>query len=394
MRILHVVPSIASSYGGPVYALLGYLAASSIVGIETEVCAPAPSGDELAGFEARATGVPVHVFPTFGKAAFIVSPALQRWISRELDRFDVVHVHGLLNPVSTLAARICRRRGHPYVLHPFGTLSRYTFQHRRKWLKRAYFTACEAKNLRCAGGVHFTTAIEQAEAKWHGFDWSGRQHVIAPPWFPEGKQGPERDHRPSTTPEVVLMARLDPVKRIELLIDAWPAVAAEYEGARLVIAGSGSPAYEGLLRDRAARSEASGSIHFAGFVSGQRKAALLTNASAFVLPSYHENFGIAVIEALAAGLPVVVTPEVQLADFVASNGFGLVAEPTPDGLAAAISIVLRDETMQIRCADLAADRVSDQFGLPRAAQSLREMYRDVQRSYLASPACPGTRRSR
>ena len=232
--------------------------------------------------------------------------------AERMGRAEVVHVHGLLNPISSGAARAAINRGVPVVIGPFGTMSRYTFAHRRTVAKRMYFRAVDAPNLRRAAGLHFTTPAEREEAKWHGIDFGTRAHVVPPPY----RGARASDHRPAATasPLVLFLGRLHPVKGVDVLLDAWPAIRATHPGARLTIAGQGTPQYEAELRSRAARLGAdAASVVFPGFVRGADKVAHLAAAQVCVLPSLHENFGISVLDSVAAGVPIIVTPGVQLA---------------------------------------------------------------------------------
>jgi glycosyltransferase involved in cell wall biosynthesis len=138
-----------------------------------------------------------------------------------------------------------------------------------------------------------------------------------------------------------------------------------------VVAGAGAPRYEAALR-RAAKGMPG--VEFTGFVSGDNKAACLARADAFVLPSFNENFGIAVLEAVAAGLPAIVSAGVQLAPWVESRGVGRVAPRSADGLAQAIDGVLGDAGLRARVARCGAEFVVDDFGPARVAPALLSMY--------------------
>lgn len=294
---------------------------------------------------ALAPDVELALFPAHGRGAFLVSPRLQTWLSRNGSAFDAVHVHGLLNPVSSLASRSCVRNRWPLVLRPFGTLSRFTFTHRRALLKRAYMTLIEESNLKHASAIHFTTNAERDASEWHGIVWGARARVVPPPWI-GGAIARQITSDESST--VLFLSRLHPVKNIELLFEAWPAVLDRAPDARLVIAGDGDLAYTRTLQ---ARAESLGeSVTFVGHIDGVAKDRLLATAAVFVLPSFHENFGISVLEALAAGLPAILTAEVQLSDFVTVNALGVVAERSAPAFAAAIASVLENGALRRRCA--------------------------------------------
>jgi len=369
VKILHVVPSISRAYGGPTYSLAAYSRASLASGSELTIAAPLPdSGDDwVAGALPDAE---LRTFRNFGRGAFVAAPALHSWLRRNGSRFDVVHVHGLLNPVSSLAARMCIRRGWPLVIRPFGTMSRYTFAHRRGSIKRAYSTIIDRWNLRRARAVHFTTDEERAESAWQDVEWDDRAFVIPPPWLSRAGDHIRdlRTHRRT----VLFLSRLHPVKQVELLLDAWPLVESQVPGAQLLVAGDGDTNYIRELRVRAARS--GGTVRFLGYVEGEAKRALLADADLFVLPSLHENFGVAVLEAVASGLPVVVTPEVQLSQFVDEHSLGIVAQRSPESVASAVVSALGDDELNDRCRRHGAALVTKHFSLQSIGERLLEMY--------------------
>jgi glycosyltransferase involved in cell wall biosynthesis len=371
VKVLHVAPSVARAYGGPTYSLAGYARAASNQGAEIAVAAPAP----LAGDKWLAEMVPeaaVYTFRTYGRGAFLASTDLQSWLRRNAARYDVVHVHGLLNPVSSLAARMCVRRGWPVIVRPFGTLSRYTYAHRRGTLKQLYRWLLDRPNLERVSAVHFTTDVERAESAWQKIDWGSRACVIPPPWLEGSANGGPRPAA-TDTQTVLFLSRLHPVKRLELLLDAWPEIHRQCPAARLVIAGDGEPKYVAKLR---ARANALGdSVLLAGYVEGADKRALLQKARIFVLPSLHENFGIAVLEALAGGLPVVISPEVQLSAFVSEHSLGIVTAVSSGALTTSIVAALEDRVLRERCRKQGPALVARYFSPRAIGEQLLGMYR-------------------
>ncbi|MEO7501030.1 MAG: glycosyltransferase, partial [Gemmatimonadaceae bacterium] len=376
MKVLHVAPSIARSYGGPTQSLAGYAVAARNAGIDVSIAAPRCDYDDLNAFRRRAGGTRLHLFRAYGTGAFAASPSLVRWVSRAASAYDVVHIHGLFNPISTLSARAVLRSGTTVVIRPFGTLSRYTFRHRRTRLKNAYFSLVERRNVVEAAALHFTTDTERDSAGWHDMDIADRAHVVPPPWL-------GRDHRAKERPPfggevVVFLGRIAPVKNIETLLDAWPSVSRSKPRGRLLIAGSGDRGYLRALERRAHDLGILDSIEFRGFLSGEEKQSLLCSASVLVLPSHHENFGIAVLESLDAGVPVVVSAEVQLADFVRRHDVGKVVQSTPAGLASAIIDTLNDGTLGARTREIGAEVVAKEFAPPIIGDLLSSMYHAAQ----------------
>jgi glycosyltransferase involved in cell wall biosynthesis len=266
------------------------------------------------------------------------------------------------------------------VIGPFGTLSRYTFAHRRRLLKRAYFVLLDAPAIRGAGAMVFTTAEERDEARRFAAVRAARSAVVPPPWLadpasPNGErshrgQGRDQPHRET----VLFLGRLHPIKALESLIDAWPAVHAKRPQARLILAGSGEPDYTRDLEARVVRNGIGHSVQFAGFVTGADKAAWLADADVFVLPSYHENFGVAALEASAAGIPAVVSPDVLLGPVVRDHRLGAVVARDPAALASGILSVLGDAALRERCAAEGAAIVSSLFSPEVIGPQLRAMY--------------------
>jgi glycosyltransferase involved in cell wall biosynthesis len=238
-------------------------------------------------------------------------------------------------------------------------------------LKRAYSTILDRRNLRRAGAIHFTTVDERDESAWQGIAWGDRAFIIPPPWLasPGSKVKEARADRRT----ILFLSRLHPKKHIELLLDAWPLIQHHAPDAQLLIAGDGDPVYVRELRATAERL--GGTVRFLGYVEGETKRKLLADADLFVLPSLHENFGIAVLEALASGLPVVVTPEVQLSHFIGEHSLGLITQRAPEALAHAIVSALGDDALNARCRDQGLALVTQHFSLQTIGERLLEMYR-------------------
>lgn len=373
MRVLHVAPSISKAYGGPTESLIGYLVAAQTAGIEVAVAAPECPPAEVAAFSSRTRNAKLDLFPSVGGAAFEISPALVRWLRGAVRSFDVVHVHGLFNTTSSLAIRTCIRQNVPVIIRPFGTLSRYTFLHRRTMLKHAWLALTERANVAHASAIHFTTSTERGNAEWHGVSFDGRAYIIPPPFLRGDAPSRVPGWEPAE-PSVLFIGRLEPIKNIELLLDEWPRVLAAVPNAHLTIAGAGSREYTRSLVERAQRLGIAESVRFPGFADFVLKRALLESASIFVLPSHHENFGIAVIEALDAELPVVVSGNVQLAPFVQTNQLGIVAESEPGALAAAIVTCLADDELRERVRTGARVTLEANFSPERVGQLLLQMY--------------------
>lgn len=140
------------------------------------------------------------------------------------------------------------------------------------------------------------------------------------------------------------------------------------------MAGDGADDYVQRLRDTVATHGLSGSVSFLGFVSGGEKERVLREAWAFALPSHQENFGVAVLEAVAAGLPVVISGEVQLRAFVESHDLGVVVDRTdPAAIAAGLQAVLADDAGR-RVAEAGPVAVRETFSVERVGEQVGALY--------------------
>jgi len=146
---------------------------------------------------------------------------------------------------------------------------------------------------------------------------------------------------------------------------------------RLVIAGDGDPALTAGLKRQAEELGVAGRVLWSGFVTGAQKRWLLSRASVFVLPSASENFGIAVVEALTAGLPVVVTSGCGLAEHVAAWGAGIVTDGTAEAIRAALTELLANESLRVAMGEAGRRAAVRELSLESFGAGLESLYRSI-----------------
>lgn len=336
LRVLHVIPSVAASDGGPSRAIALMERALSAAGVDvTTLTTDHDLGSEESGAPTSINDVS-RVYARKWTRWYKIAPGMIFYLARHIDEFDVVHIHALFSFSSTVAAWMARWRGIPYVIRPLGTLGAWGAQNRRRFLKRLSLAQIEGPNLRAAAAVHFTSREEQAEAAALGLSLHG---VVIP-------LGVADDAAPVARasvgrPTVLFLSRLDPKKNVETLIDAFVGNQELRDAAVLRVAGDGVPAYVDTLKARARAGGLADGVEWLGHVSGERKTAALAQADLFVLPSFSENFGIAAVEAMLAGLPCILSPGVAVAGPAAEAGAVLSVKPLPTALANAMLDLLR-----------------------------------------------------
>ena len=320
MRVLHVIPSVGPARGGPSMAVRTMAEACARVGLSVDV---ATTNDNDRTLLDVATGIPVehegvrYLYFARDSYRYTMSRALGRWVRTAVSGYDVVHVHALFSYSSTVAARAARRARVPYILRPLGTLAPYGMaQH--PLLKKISWRMFERSMIEHAAAVHFTSVAERQEAARLG---TMRGEVV-----PLGIDVAKLDAtRPAAGGlKLLFLSRVHPKKQIEMVLQALAAV----PEATLVVAGAGEPAYVTQVKELSSRLGLDARVTWAGHVDGAEKDRVLKQANAFVLPSINENFGIAVVEALAAGLPAVVSTGVAIHTDIASANAGVIADDT------------------------------------------------------------------
>lgn len=345
MKILHVAPTFypATYWGGPIFST--HALCNALVGhhgVDLRVLTTDAAGPEL-GQRVPVTGFPLRfpagydVYFTRRLAGRETAPGLLARLWPMVGWADVVHLTGTysLPTIPTLAA--CRLRGRPVVWSPRGAL-----QASHEWagarcprLKRAFEFLCRAvRPDRCV--LHVTAEAERQASLAR---LPGLAAAVIPNAVEAPATLPAREWRPGGRLRLMFISRLDPKKGLESLLDAMPLLDAL---TTLDVYGTGEPRYVAALRDRVAALDLTSRLRFHGHVEGEAKRAAFAGADLFVLPTHSENFGMVVAEALAHGVPAVVSrgapwPQIE------ARGCGRWVANTPDELAAAIRALDRED---------------------------------------------------
>ena len=377
LRALHVIGSISPARGGPSVAVRNVIEALRRRGIAADIATTDDDGParrapvDLASF-VELHGQRVRYFPR-QTSFYAVSIPLLRWLIAHVRDYDVVHTHGLYTFAPIAAAMVARAAGVPYVMRPAGMLDRWGLKHRRRWVKSLSIRLVEGPLLGRAARVHFVSEHEHAQAKELGLN-------IRPLLLPLGLdlQSVGRAPKASTTHGTVLyLSRIDRMKGVEALIEAFALLVPQRAGVRLVIAGDGPDDLVTQLKQLAAARGLADRVRWPGFVQGAEKAALLAAADVFVLPSRSENFGVAVAEAMAAGLPVVVTDGIGMSGLVARTSSGIVTDGSAGALAEAIDRLLADPALCARMGTAGRDAVDEHLSLDAFGGHLEALYRSL-----------------
>jgi glycosyltransferase involved in cell wall biosynthesis len=345
-----VIPSLSGLRGGPAFVVNTLAQHQVLAGAEVHVAA---TDDDGRGRQTVPLATPIlrggatYWYFRRNTRTYQSSFGLTSWLLRHTADFDLVHIHSLFTYPATAAAAIAQRRSVPYVVRPLGVLNRWGLRSGRTWVKRLSLRLIESRILRRAAAVQFGSLAERDETS--AVLPMAKAVVIPNPVAIDAPaaRGLFRGRHAAVgdRPVILFLARLDPVKGIEPLLDAFQMVRRTNPQAVLVIAGSGSESYVLTLHARAGRLGIAGHVLWTGFLDQSAKAEALADANVFVVPSQSESFGVSAVEALAAGVPTIVSGGVGIAQDVAANRAGIVVRPQAADIADAICRILSDREL-------------------------------------------------
>ena len=355
MKVLVSATSLHASYGGPAFSVSRLASALSEAGAEVALWA-ADGSAALSPLPRPSAGLRLH------------DGSLRRLI--ETFRPDVLHDNGLWLAHNHRLARMGRALGLPRVVSTRGMLEPWARSHRR-WKKWAAWRLYQKGDLDWAAALHATSSAEAGNLKGLGL----RPAVVT---IANGMDLPEptRSPRPRTGERTALfLGRIHPVKGLPVLMEAWGRV--RPEGWRLIVAG---PDEGGHRKEVEAAVRAAGigeAVSFVGAVMDEAKAALFGEADLLILPSHTESFGMAVAEALAHGVPALVSTAAPW-PMLERQGCGWLAAPTAAALADALSraVATEPETLK-RMGEAGRALIAAEFGWPRVASQFLALYDSV-----------------
>ena len=258
------------------------------------------------------------------------------------DTAAIHHFHGLWDPAHSRLAGQLRKRGMAYVVSPHGMLEPWAFRNRR-WKKIPYFHLIERRFLMGAAALFVTSTME----KEHLLRVLPHPRVEVLPLGCRDPQQPDREGArnilgwPKDELVMLYLSRVDPKKGLHLLFDALAGLPEMARSWRVVIVGDGPEDYLGELKRQQQRlGEALPAIEWVGAVWGDARWPYLQAADLFVLPTHSENFGIAVLEALHAGTPVLTTDETPWRDHSHKDGI-FICKPVVDSILEELTIATR-----------------------------------------------------
>ena len=348
MKILHVIANLAPRYGGPAKAGMEMAAVMAAKGHEVTIFSTNQDGPGVLDVPTDETvmknGVAIRYFPVIQPKFWRTSPAMAAALNREIPKFDIVHIHSLYLFHGMAAGHYARKHGVPYIVRPHGTLDPVMHaRHRgRKVIMEKLF---EDRNIKHAAALHYTTEEELQLAKPYVHGSTG--FVV-----PNGVNSSDYENLPERggfrsrhklldgKKMLLFFSRINFKKGLDVLVAAFKEIHRQHPDSILVLTGPDDEQYGRKVREWLSEAGLSEFAIFTGMLTGRDKLEVLRDADVFVLPSYSENFGIAVVEAMACGIPVVISDKVNIWREVVQEGAGIAVPVDPAKVAAAVVSLL------------------------------------------------------
>lgn len=393
MKILHVISTLSPRFGGPSAAVSDLARHQALAGLNVTIFTtnseyPRGTLNVPVNRPCMVDGVRCFYFSVqYQPLQFSLPMAFM--LKKVLNTFDVVHIHGLYRFPVSYAALLSRIHRRPYIIRPHGSLDPFLYKQSSKSLfaKRIYEKLFDLPNLNAADAIHFSSAKEKSKTAFlalraparvvsGGIDLRRFDQLPA-----AGKMRKRLGLKNQSM--ILFLGRINFKKGLDLLVKAFSKVSAHMSNAVLVIAGPDNDGYAEVVSKMIAKSNLADKVIWQEMLNRKEVLEAYVDADVFVLPSYSENFGIAVVEAMACGLPVVVSNQVDIWTEVSESGAGIVTELDSHQIAESILAILADRSFALNLGDNGRKLAENRFSYDRISMDVTLMYKEVIKSHVA-----------
>lgn len=388
MKVLQIIPHYlpAYQYGGPIYSVHNLAKAMVEKGVDVSVWTTNLGLKDRYDIplceEVLIDGVKVYYFPIIGTFHYSLSPALMKYMKDRIRDFDIVHIQGVYQFHSLIGGYYARKYGIPYVLSPKGMLIPEMIKKKGKLKKYIYISLVEKNNVEKANLIQCASEVERQKLLKIGFEL--RDTVVIPNIVKlekgdrTNKKEKFRDKYGLKQKQLVLfLGRLNWTKGIDILIPAFAIVLTKFPDTHLVLAGPDTERYIRKVKKWIRNEGIENKVTFTGLLTGNEKLAALAESDIFVLPSYSENFGMAAVEAMYMGLPVIISKEVGIKDEIKQNECGIIVDINPISIAEGICYLLHNPEEKKKLGAKGKKIARNEFSAEGVAKKMIQSYKDI-----------------
>lgn len=342
MHVAHIVSRATPDWGGAPFVALEYVREARLAGLDVSTWATGTEIDRVYAanygwWDNERRDGQLHLFPISFPKSWHYSPDFHRAFTAAAGSIDLIHLHQIWDYPLWAAAKVAREKGIPTILTPHGNLDPWRLG-KKKLKKAAYMNLIGKRLLRQISVIHALTEHELRCLRLLGLD--NRVEVI-----PNGFRFNEKGGLPEISTEefqpmlhnkriALFLARIESEKGLDLLLHAWKRE--RPFGWILIVAGSISSSYAEKMIEKAKDLGLSDCVVFPGLVLGTKKTDLFLKSEMFILPSKSEGFSMTILEAMASGLPVLITSECYFSE-VSEAEAGLEVPATVEGIQRGLS---------------------------------------------------------
>jgi len=410
MKLLCVVPSYwpAFQFGGPIYSVHSLNKALVKKGVDVTVYTTNMNGSENLNVpinkEVIIDGVKVYYFKSKKPKSYAFLPSLWKALSITAKDFDLFHIHCLYSFPTLISTYYARKYKIPYIIAPRGMMIKEMIKKKSRLKKVAYISLFEKRNIEKASGVHCTVENEKQDIEKFGFNI--KNYFVVPNGIdlkefhilpPKGLLFEEFLHLKDKK-IILFFSRINWKKGLDILIRAYSMIAKERNDVHLLIVGPDNERYgekvKGWIKSLGLGYSVLGPrpytrntqhpipntqtrVTFTGMLTGKDKLMVLQGSDIFVLPSYSENFGMAVVEAMACGLPVVISNKVGIYKEVEKNKAGIVVDADAESLYKGIKSVLDNENLAKELSINGKRLVEEYYDINKVADRMIDVYEEM-----------------
>ena len=392
MRVLQIISDLSLKAGGPPVSVVSNAKALSDLGHDVVIATTDKYGQTIDLKSRISGGLAVNTFPCWPPEKVAISPRLARFLWKEIPRSDIVVIHGLYLFHTCCAALICQHFGVPYVLQPHGALDPYLHQ-RHRVRKSLIEFLLQNSITRNASAFWFTTEEEARLAKpfIFGAHYFVAPHVLDFQIFLESR-GRVSFEKAFSCRRIIFYGRVNFKKGLELLIEAYGLLLKRGIACELVVVGPVDEEMRPRLANWEQKYGVLGNVQYVGAVTGEQRLEVLSSATVFALPSRTENFGIAILEAVAAGLPVVISDQVNIHHLISAGRVGWVTRCDSGEIADALQVALLDKAANKMCRDNSERFITTYFPIAENARNLEtnllETFNNFHKSSIGRSVLP------
>ena len=379
MRILNIC-AYTWEAGGPSKIIFDHAQVALRYGHQVDILSPVSPGETPYPVPNGARLILCQRTPIISRFFREFSGDLFRFVRQQIREYDIVHCHGLWHFGTLTPFMLDKRVAKVITIH--GVLDRWVYAH-NNWKKQVIDTLAQKAFLRRADLVQINNTDEREDL----LRYLGYQHpnvVIIPngvkmsdfAQLPPKGTFRQKFNIPTDKKIVLFMSRLNIKKGLDLLLPAFRDYVRQHPGAVLALAG-GDDGYEAITRQFIEQNNMSHSMRMVGMLTGDDKKAALADADLFTLPSYSEGFSMAVLEAMAAGTPALVSDRVGFGEAIRQHEAAGLVELTPDSIRAGLEKLLGNDALRQRVSQNATALLRANYDIDVVAKRLLDEYTKI-----------------